>query len=258
MVDTIKPKNMQRRRQASGPIKPPPKPKPSAAPPPEAEEATMEDLVKVAKASTTKVPKRRAEDMVIPTKIDMRNPATMVRHVVPAHVFRCASFKFEPKTFAVESESLNNRFVEPSLQTNSLRMFLADPRTKMIYGVAGNPDDLKAKYFAAYLVSEHIKALGLKSNVVWVPLYGGFDNALMDDSGRESPSMLVLTGLTPNSTNIKLEKARDLLEKYSEIPRVVVIAGMDPLSFLSTKLYVPANGIAYLAESLVRQKVEVI
>lgn len=255
MVEPIK---TQRRGQQRGPIKPPPKPKVNAAAPPaDAEEATMEDL---APSKNKVVQTRRATDVdvVVPTKIDMRHPATMVKHVVPAHVFRCGVFKFAPKTFAVESEALNNRFVEPSLQVNSLRMFMENPRTKMIYGVAGNPDDLKAKYFAAFLVAEHIKALGLKSNVVWAPLYGGFDNSLMEDQGKEAPTMLVLTGLTPNSTNIKLEKARDLIEKYSEIPRIVVIAGMDPLSFLSTRLYVPANGIAYLAESLVRQKVEVI
>lgn len=127
----------------------------------------------------------------------------------------------------------------------------------MIYGVAGNPDDSKAKYFAAYLVASHIAHMRGEANVVWAPMYGGFDNPHMDEN-RASPTMLVLTNLTPNSTNFKLEKTRDLLEKFSDVPRVVVSCGMDPLSFLATRLFVPIHGLAYFSEALVKKNVEII
>ncbi len=196
------------------------------------------------------------DDSLLPMRIDVLHKGAIC-NVVPAHVWRTKHFKWNPITFSTESEQLNARFVEPNTQDKSLVMFLTDPKTPMVYGVSGNPDDSKAKYFAAYLVAAHMKALGPEANVLWAPMYGGFDNPYMRDD-RANPTMLVLTGLTPNSTGIKLEKARDLLEYFPDIPRVVVIAGMDPLSFLTTRLHVATHGLAYFSEALVRQKVEVI
>lgn len=221
-------------------------------------EATIEDEIQANIKKRVKV--QAVEDTgnaELPTKIDLKHCGSKVRAIVPSHVFRCTSFKFWPSTWATEAESLNSMFVEPSTQKESLLTFLRNPRSKMIYGVAGNPDDLKAKYFAAYLVGEHIKALGAKSNVIWHTLYGGFDNPLMKEMS-EPPTMIVICNLTPQSTNIKLEKARDILEKYPDIPRIVVIAGTDPMSFLTTKLFVPVHAVLYLADSLVRQKIQVI
>jgi hypothetical protein len=160
-------------------------------------------------------------------------------------------------TFATESEQLNSRFVEPQTQDKSLAMFLKDTRTPMIYGVSGNPDDSKAKYFAAYLIAAHMKALGTDANPVWATLYGGFDNPYMNDD-KAAPTMLVLCNMTPNSTTLKLEKARDLITKFADIPRIVVAAGMDPMSFLTTRLHVPIHGICYLAEGLMKSRVEII
>jgi hypothetical protein len=206
------------------------------------------------------VPLRRKDDSVddalLPVRIEVKHYG-QISSVVPAHVWRCKPFKWNPITFATESEQLNSKFVEPTTQDRSLATFLKDPRTPMIYGVSGNPDDSKAKYFAAYLVAAHIKVLGSDANPVWAPMYGGFDNPYMSDD-RAPPSMLIMTGLTPNSTNIKLEKARDLIEKFSDIPRIVVCAGMDPLSFITTRLFVPTHGLAYLSEALIKSRVEII
>lgn len=195
-------------------------------------------------------------DLDLPTKIEVRNHG-QIANIVPGHVWRTKAFKWQPLAFATESEQLNSKFVESGTQDKSLAMFLKNPRTPMIYGISGNPDDSKAKYLAAFLVAAHMKTLGTDANPVWAPMYGGFDNPYMSDD-KAKPTLLVLTNLTPNSTTFKLEKARDLLEKFSDIPRIVVVAGMDPMSFLTTRLHVPIHGIAYLSEGLVKQKVEVI
>lgn len=179
---------------------------------------------------------------------------------IPSHVYRQTPFKFEPVTFVPESTKLNDKFIEAGVQKKSLEMFIENPNLRMIYGVSGNPHDSKAKYFAAYLCSLHYKKVK-NSNIIWYPLYSSFKNNLLDkmiNGETAKPTMLVLTNLTPNSTQFRLEKARDLIEYFNDIPRVVVCAGEDPMSFLATRLYVPINGVFYSSESLVKQRVEVI
>lgn len=196
------------------------------------------------------------DDTDIPNKIEVHAKGQIL-NVVPGHVWRTKSFKWDPLTFATESEQLNSKFVEPNKQDKSLLMFIKNPETPMIYGVSGNPDDSKAKYFAAYLIDLHIKHLKADANPVWATLYGGFDNPYLSND-KASPTLLVISNLTPNSTTTKLEKARDLIEANPDIPRIVICAGMDPLSFLTTRLHVPVNGLAYFSEALVKAKIEVI
>jgi hypothetical protein len=204
--------------------------------------------------------KRRAEDQVVdtdlPTKIEVHAKGSIM-NVVPGHVWRTKAFKWNPLTFATEAEQLNSKFIEPSKQDKSLSMFIKNPETPMIYGVSGNPDDSKAKYFAAYLIDLHMKHLKADANPVWATLYGGFDNPYLSND-KASPTILVISNLTPNSTTTKLEKARDLIEAFPDIPRIVLCAGMDPLSFLTTRLHVPVHGLAYFSEALIKARVEII
>lgn len=220
-----------------------------------APEATLEDIMPMRRGTDKSTEESGA--FKVPARIEVKQIS--VKGVVPGHVFRCPPFKFSPQTFITESEKLNNKFIEEAKQIQSLKMFTLNPKLPMIYSVAGNPDDIKAKYFAAYLVLIHLRALGAKANVVWHSLYGGFENKLVSEYADVSaPTMLVLTNLTPISTPLKLEKARDIIERYTDIPRIVVSAGMDPISFLSTRLFLQVNGLAYFSDSLVRQTMEVM
>jgi hypothetical protein len=234
------------------------------------EEATAEDIqqasakaVKTVRAIPTA---RRAEvqqkiSNELPKRIEVK-PSVSLRSVVPGSVWKQGPFKWEPTTFACESEKLNERFIEPRTQNESLLRFMKEPDLPIIYGVTGNPDDAKAKLFAAYLVQLHQQRLGLRANVVWHVVYGGFDNPLLKEydaiDGKAEPSMLVISNLTPNSPGLKLDKTRDLLERFENIPRIVCAAGEDPLSFLTTRLYSQINALAYFSESLVKKKVEII
>lgn len=198
----------------------------------------------------------------IPKRIEVYRSERLIGYGVPGSVWRQPPFPFSPQPFTTESEGLHQRILPEDVQIDSLSRFLRDPLKPIIYGVSGRPDDSKAKYFAAYLMDVHAKAIQTNQLVrpVWEPLYGGFDNKLKNEhqAGLIKPSLLVLSNLTPNSTSVKLEKARDLLEYFSDIPRIVVVAGEDPISFLSTRLYVPVNAIAQFAEKSVKQKIEVI
>lgn len=166
------------------------------------------------------------------------------RSVVPGHIFRQPPFTWEPRAFAIELPKFDGKLVSEGPQKESLDTFIANPGYKGIFAVSGNPDDQMAKYFAAYLVHHHLQTFP-SAVVHWETVYGGFDNKLLAQP-RDDISMLVLSNLTAESTAAKLEKTRDLLEYYSNIPRIVVSAGTDPMSFLCGRLYCPVNAMVYI------------
>jgi len=174
---------------------------------------------------------------------------------IPGYVFKQAPFKFDPVPFGTESERLNERIFDADIQLDSLNTYTENPKIPVVYCVSGSPSDSKALYFAAYLAELHYKANKF-SKINWCPIYGGFKNELLDSS--PSLSLLILSNLAANSTAVKLEKARDLLVHYSSIPRIVVVAGEDPVSFMTTKLHMPIHAMAYFSENLIKTRMEVI
>jgi hypothetical protein len=203
-----------------------------------------------------RVRERPSEDAGLPKLIEIDRKHGVER-IVPGHVWRTKAFKWSPQTFATESEQLNSKFIESTVQDKSLAKFIENPCRSMIYGVGGNPDDAKAKYFAAYLVALHMQHLKGDANPVWATLYGGFDNHYLDKE-RAPPTLIVITNLTVNSTAFRIEKARDIIEAYPNVPRIVVCAGLDPMSFLATRLFCPVHGLAYFIDSIVKKKIDII
>lgn len=175
---------------------------------------------------------------------------------VPGSVYRQGKFKFKPLDFVVESEFLESRVFSADIQESALSDFIAHPTQALTYVVSGNPDDSKAKFFAAYLVHQHLKRLKHNANVHWEQLTGGYTNRLLDS--QAAYSMVVLSGLATNSTQAKIEKARDLVERFTNIPVVVVVAGEDPISFAATKLHVPCHAMAYLPAKMAKAVNQVI
>ena len=185
--------------------------------------------------------------------IEPHGPA--LQSIVPGHVWKQGKFRFQPMAFGLESERLHEKIIDEDVQYDSLDRFQANPDCPMTYAVSGNPDDSKAKLFAAYLVGLHIKHR--KSyQVEWHSVNGGFNNPLLKPD--HEPSMIVLTNISPVSTQVKLDKVRDIVEKYQDIPKVLVISGEDPMSFMMTRLYLPFHGIAYFCEALVKRKLEIL
>lgn len=157
------------------------------------------------------------------------------------------NLKWDPQGFALESSRLEQRIIEASVQTESLERFETNPRLPMTYIVAGNPDDTDARYFAGYLAQLHMNAMGMNADVIWSPIIGTFDNPIVK---QEAVTMIVLMNLTPRSSNLKFEKVRDIIEAHPKIPKVIVVAGEDPMSFAATRLHVPCHGIAYFGSAV--------
>lgn len=168
--------------------------------------------------------------------------SSRARNVVPGHVFRQAPFKWNIPAFAVEYEKFEGKLVTEKPQADSLETFTKDPAFGGIYSIGGTPDDVQAKYFAAYLTHLHMQKFP-NANVVWQPMYGGFSNKLLDHP-ISSITLLVLYNLTPTSTAVKIEKTRDLLEHYSNTTRIVINAGTDPVTFMCGRLFMPIHGLA--------------
>jgi hypothetical protein len=238
------------------------------------DEATVEDVVAAQNKARTaadskqaerrerqRPPVARLERGTLPVKIEVQSNPQM-RTIVPGNVWRTRAFKWDPMTFGVESERLNEKVIDVDTQNRSLAMWLDDPSYPYVYGVTGSPDDADAKYFAAYLVQAHMSYMGHKANVVWHTLYGDFNNRILKEydeiDGKSSPSLIILSNMTPNSTSVKLEKARDILERFADIPRIVVAAGEDPFSFVTMRLYSPIHALAYFSSTLVKKRMEII
>lgn len=162
--------------------------------------------------------------------------------------------KWDPQSFAVESQKLEQRLIDAAVQHRSLDAFIANPRRAMTYIVCGNPDDTEARYFAGYLAQLHYERLGLRADVRWETMIGAFDNPAL----KVEPTMLIVTNLTPRSSNLKYEKTRDLIEKHPNIPKVLVVAGEDPISFAATKIYSPCHALAYFGSPISKTFNEVI
>lgn len=120
--------------------------------------------------------------------------------------------------------------------------------------ISSLPSDLRAKQLAVHLFWKATLAhregarpdrRRFSTPPLWHRLYGGFDEPLMNHTG-ERPSLLVLTNVLEDSTASKIEKTRDLLEKFSEVPRIVVTGGTDPLQIFRSRLYYPVDACIFL------------
>jgi hypothetical protein len=85
--------------------------------------------------------------------------------------------------------------------------------------------------------------------IFWHTLTGAFKDKIRDDdvvgADAMSSSLLVISNIAQNSTNIKIEKLRDLLEIYSSKPRIVVLGGMNPMDFAQKILYTKPSCVLY-------------
>lgn len=184
-----------------------------------------------------------------------------LRSVIPGSTYKVSPFTFRPQAFVADSERLNTHVIDEQVQTRSLTEFEENPDKPMIYVVAGSPDDDHAKYFAGHLCGVHVhhrEARNSVPHILWETLYSSYKGLPTNkDPFRARPTMMVISNLTPHSTPYRLERARDLIEFYDKIPRIVVVAGEDPLTYASTRLHVPVHGLAFIDANFIRRRIEV-
>lgn len=138
-------------------------------------------------------------------------------------------------------------FFEHALQSG-----LNKPYTMII---SGAPNDQKAKLIAAYLMGRAVqqKLAGArmgKTMPMWHWCSGSFSDKLRDAPDEHKPSMLILSNILADSTNVKIEKVRDLLEQFADIPRIIVGAGCTPLQLASDRLHVPIQYCLYVGQAI--------
>jgi hypothetical protein len=145
------------------------------------------------------------------------------------------------------------RSISISKQYKILESFVDHPlRSSTTLCIGSFPSDLRAKYLAIYLMAlatqQHQKGLHKPGRTLplWHRVFGGLSDPLRDKPNSEIPSLLVLANVNINSSQAKIEKVRDLLEKYSEIPVIVVTGGEPPVNLFANKLYYPLKSAIYL------------
>lgn len=184
-------------------------------------------------------------------------------HRIPKIVARTPAFKWQPPDFMREDDrwddDVRKQIMSSEVQDRGLRNWIDDPGMPYLYSVAGSPSDEKALYFAAYLAQVHAEKLGGRANIHWHRMYDSYKNKLLEDfqdvDPNTEPSLLIISNLTCDSESRKLGMARDLLVRFAHIPRIVVSAGMDPISFAAFKLRSSCNAMAYFRAATLKQDV---
>ena len=148
---------------------------------------------------------------------------------------------------------LPGKILSTAKQFRQLRAILANPlRGSYTLGISSFPSDQRAKHLAMLIMSaavdhyqQHRRAMGSRSMPMWHRVFGSLGDNLRD-KGTEKPCMLILSNVTTDSSNVKIEKVRDLLEKYSDIPRIVVTAAEPPSKMFGARLHYPMTAGFYL------------
>lgn len=150
--------------------------------------------------------------------------------------------------FEVATPSGSPLKIKAPEQRQYVHRFKSDPfHAFRVMGISSMNSDLTAKNIAVWMFGFAFKHFMTHrkeqragcSMPLWHRVYGGLGDRLLDSSDR--PAMLVMSNITTLSTNYKLEKVRDLLEKYHDIPRIVVIGGADPVTFFRQRLFYPID-----------------
>lgn len=138
-------------------------------------------------------------------------------------------------------------------QYRFLESFIEHPlRSSSTMAISSFPSDLRAKHLAIYLMSiaiAHHREGHHKpgrSMPLWHRVFGGWTDNLRDKPVQDLPSLLIIANVHSNSSPVKIEKVRDLLERFSEIPKIVVTGGEPPHQLFATKLFYPLRAGIYL------------
>lgn len=145
------------------------------------------------------------------------------------------------------------RSISVKKQINGIDRVLQHPlHGSYTMAIGSYPSDVRAKVLALNIMNKAIDAQMSGSQrgrayPLWHRLYGNFQDPLRDSKEPEHISMLVITNVGVDSSQVKLEKLRDLLERYDSIPRIVVVNGVDPVSFFAERVRLPLKYAFYLS-----------
>lgn len=199
------------------------------------------------------------------TPFDARTAKLLKQQGAPVHEFiHRGSIQLDNmvRSFTPDIPRLQPKKVSAQKQLSDLASLFANTihRQPYILSINSYPDDNLAKITAMYLMSLALKQrledkTSVRSLPLWHKVYGGFGDDLRDKPRSDLPSLLIISNVTDESSNYKLEKVRDLLAIYEACPRIVVSGAVDPKTFFANKLRIKENCCIHLAQSLMESVV---
>jgi len=119
-----------------------------------------------------------------------------------------------------------------------------------LYVIGSKTTDAIAKIAAFCVFKAALAESTQGASPYWHTILGNYQDQLRDDENYRAytvgtPSLLVLSNIATNSSSVKFDKVRDLLEMYGNIPRIVIVQGEDPLTFCARHLFVSCNRLMY-------------
>jgi len=176
---------------------------------------------------------------------------------VPNIVFLRKEIDLDDSVTYIESTTGKNKKPTSLKRNEQIRMFKRMVKHLIgkpsLFCISSNPTDTEAKYAAAYLLSKAMEQYQEKQRTGemrtaapprWHILTGAYQDSYREH--KRNVSFLVLTNVLHDSSDVKIEKLRDLIEIYSDIPKVLVTATQDPVTFCTEKLHVRLTGAMYL------------
>lgn len=189
--------------------------------------------------------------------IDSETRKKMLGLGVPGQDFLGSGNSFDVAKSLVGMEinlpNVTSKAVGAGRQAELLRRVLAKPLNKsQLIGISSYPSDARAKYVAHAIMAAAIneyetnrRKYGNKGRPLWHRVWGNYRDSLRDGQ-KENPAMLIISNISDVSGNAKMEKVRDLLEMYADIPRIVVSAGMPVVDLFSYHLQMPLTAGFYI------------
>jgi len=179
---------------------------------------------------------------------------TLLKCGVPKNIFSFKPYLLDNAltSFTSEVDGLKPKRISANTQGEYLDKIFANPyHSHYVLCIAGKPNDNLAKQLAAVILNRAIqqyiaasrremsarsKLLRQRTYPIWHNVTGSFQDDLRDKRHEHRPAMLVLANITRESSGVKKEKVRDLIELYSACPIIVVLAGTDPMTFFNEHL----------------------
>jgi len=140
------------------------------------------------------------------------------------------------------SPYFKTKLVSKRKQLSLAASLLDDPlNTKGIHVVSSFPNDTRSKLFALHVMrNAYIDSIKTSRKPKWVTLYG--DKLDYERVKTGNPNFLVISNVVIDSTQYKMERLRDLLSMFGNIPRLVVTSGsIDPTEMFNNRLYMECD-----------------
>jgi hypothetical protein len=159
-------------------------------------------------------------------------------------LLNCVS-SFKPKISEVKTRNVGEQ-----KQIECYQKLMANPlKGSGTFVVNSFPTDLRAKQLAAVVMNRAMdiysdfdnRHRAGRSAPMWIKLTGYSSHDVIKQIRETNPCMLIITNINDESTPYKIEKLRDILDVFDSIPKLVVTAGQDPLTFFARKLYYPVT-----------------